>query len=178
MLRLSFEMRRSLRAFGPFSQPFLEQPGRSARITFDALKFLLGLHNDLAEMLVQTRLLAKESFPCRVPASDEDNPPSGVFIRYEETPGGSHRPGFRGLVRASHRDVFRELFVERVSQLVTVATVQVQRPRGVPANKPRILATPLQSVDESPDWASLFSKLNVIMPLSVEPLAGNPHFIV
>ena len=65
----------------PSSQPFLHNPGGSGRICPNALKLIVRLQNDLAEMLVQPRLFAKESFTWWVPTPDENNSPAGFIMR-------------------------------------------------------------------------------------------------
>ena len=82
------------------------------------------------------------------------------------------------LVRLADRQEFRELTVERANQLLAIVALKVERPRRVLVRSPASRLCSVGPVDVRPDRAPLFSKLNVKVPLSVEPLARDPHLIV
>ena len=120
-------------------------------------------------MFMQSWLFAKKPFTLRVPTPDEKNSPPGFFIR-EQDP---HRRAM------CCRGAFRELAVKRVNQFFAVGLTKVHRKRRVFFEKSSITRCLLfQCVDVRPDRTPLFSKLNVIVPLSVEPFAGDPHFVL
>ena len=66
----------------------------------------------------------------------------------------------------------------RTHQLLAIVALKIERPRWVLVEESGIPLVFFQSVDVRPDRAPLFSKLNVKVPLSIEPLARDPHLIV